>query len=92
MIKNLEFKTINNNFQSKMREDLRNVKTSGKLMVFADKTNNIYEILKDEYVKLVNDNVTKTYIKQHDILKLKSTMKPNNCRKIKTREIDGAIC
>ena len=32
-------------------------------MVFADKTTNMYEMSKDEYTKLINDNVTKTYQK-----------------------------
>ena len=32
-------------------------------MVFADKATNMYEMSKDEYTKLINDNVTKTYQK-----------------------------
>ena len=63
MVKNTEFQGNRNNFQSKLKDDLKKVKTSGKIMVFADKTANMYEISKDDYVKLINDNVTKTYQK-----------------------------
>ena len=63
MVKNIEFQGNRNNFQSKLKDDLKKVKTSGKIMVFADKTTNMYEMSKEDYVKLINDNVTKTYQK-----------------------------
>ena len=63
MVKNIEFQGNRNNFQSKLKDDLKKVKTSGKIMVFADKTTNMYEISKEDYVKLINDNVTKIYQK-----------------------------
>ena len=58
-----EFQGNRNNFQPKLKDDLKKVKTSGKIMVFADKTTNMYEMSKEDYVKLINDNVTKTYQK-----------------------------
>ena len=63
MVKNMEFQGNRNNFQSKLKDDLKKVKTSGKIMVFGDKTTNMYEMSKEDYVKLINDNVTKTYLK-----------------------------
>ena len=69
LIKNIEFRDNRNVFQTKLKEDLKKVKLSGKIMVFADKTTNMYEMSKDEYTKLINDNVTKTYQKRQHLLK-----------------------
>ena len=63
MIKDIEFRSVRSIFQSKLEEDLKKFKSSDKIMVFADKTANICEISKEEYVKLINHNVTKTYQK-----------------------------
>ena len=58
MIKNSDFRSVRNSFQSKLKEDLKKVQSSGKIMVFADKTAS-----KEKYARLINDNVTKTYQK-----------------------------
>ena len=63
MITNIEFRSVRNVFQSKLKEDLKKVKSSGKITVFADKIANMCEMSKEEYAKLINDNVTKTYKK-----------------------------
>ena len=63
MIKNIEFRSFRNIFQSKLKKDLKKVKSSGKTTVFADKATNMYEMSKEEYAKLINDYVTKTYQK-----------------------------
>ena len=63
MIKNIEFQSVRNIFQSILKEDLKKVKPSGKIMVFAHKTVDICKMLKVECAKLINDNVTKTYQK-----------------------------
>ena len=39
------------------------MKCSNNVFVFADKTSNIYELPKDTYNKLLNENITKTYKK-----------------------------
>ena len=77
MIKNIEFQSVRNIFQSIMKEDLKKVKPSGKIMVFAHKTVDICKMLKVECAKLINDNVTKTYQKMQHPLKRKSTKKQN---------------
>ena len=58
MIKNIEFRSARNVFQSKLKEHLKKIKSSSKIMVFANKTANLYEMSKEEYTKLINDNVT----------------------------------
>ena len=41
MITNIEFRSVRNVFQSKLKEDLKKVKSSGKITVFADKIANM---------------------------------------------------
>ena len=63
LINKIEFKTVRDQFQSKLKSDISKVKCSKNLFVFADKTSNIYELSKDSYDKLLAKNVTKTYKK-----------------------------
>ena len=42
---------------------MRKVRESGKIMVNADKTRNIYELKKEELEKTVIENITKIYKK-----------------------------
>ena len=44
MIPSIKFKTIKNNFQMKLKEDAKKVRISKRVFVFADKTNNLYEM------------------------------------------------
>ena len=48
MIKNLEFKRFNNEFQSNLRNDIRDIRESNKLFVSADKFRNIYKVIMNE--------------------------------------------
>ena len=48
-------------FRPTKHGDLKKIKSSDKIFVFADKTRNIYETLLDTYNKLLHDNITKTY-------------------------------
>ena len=57
MIKNLEFKSVNNEFQSNLRNDIRQIRESNNLFVSADKSN------KDSYERTMHENVTKAYKK-----------------------------
>ena len=49
MVRSIEFKSVRNNFQSTLREDLNKIKSSRNLLVFADKTTNLYEMPPDQY-------------------------------------------
>ena len=49
MMRSIEFKSVRNNFQSTLREDLNKIKSSRNLLVFADKTTNLYEMPPDQY-------------------------------------------
>ena len=61
MTKNVEFRNINNTFQEKLKNDIKELRESDKVFVSADKSLNIYKMEKDEYKKLLFENVTKTY-------------------------------
>ena len=62
MISNIEFrKSYNSPFQRKLKNDVRGIKQSEKLFVFADKTTNLYSLSKEEYNKLLRENITKDY-------------------------------
>ena len=63
MIKNLEFKRVNNEFQSNLRNAIRQIRESNNLFVSADKSKNIYKVSKASYRQMMHENVTKTYKK-----------------------------
>ena len=48
MVQSIEFKSVINNFQSTLREDLYKIKSSGNFFVIADKTN-LYEMPRNQY-------------------------------------------
>ena len=66
LIQTLEFTPVRNNFQSQLRKDMKDVRTSKNILVFADKSTNLYEVSKEEYNKILDDNITKTYKKAHN--------------------------
>lgn len=63
MVNNIEFRHVRNDFQDKMKQDIQDIKQSGKLVVPADKSNNLYKMNKDEYTKHLINNVTRAYKK-----------------------------
>ena len=62
-INNVKFIHNTNSFQEKFHADVTEIKNSGNIYVFADKTNNIYRMSTSEHNKLLKENVTKTYKK-----------------------------
>ena len=66
MIRNIEFTHVHDSFQSQLRRDVRDIRSSENVLVFADKSTNLYEVDKDTYSKLLNDNITHTYKKTHN--------------------------
>ena len=63
MIKNIEFKCVSNNFQRQLTDDIKAINNSDKVFVSADKSRNIYKMDKEQYTKLLNENITKAYRK-----------------------------
>ena len=65
LVNKLKFRKIKSNFQRHLNEDIREIKRSNKVLVFADKMSNIYKLDTDEYKKLT-EAVTSAYKKVPD--------------------------
>ena len=63
IVENVKFKQVRNQFQEKLRRDVKKTNSSRKVLVFADKTRNVYELDKNQYDKLLRENITTTYRK-----------------------------
>ena len=61
LVKNIEFRYVNNTFQNELRKDIRRINSSNNIIVFSDKTNNLYEIKPEAYNDLLRDNITRDY-------------------------------
>ena len=64
----LKFKNTTDDFQKQLKKDISRINSSSDVLIFADKTNNIYKTTPEQYKKLLKDNVTNTYKKFSDIL------------------------
>ena len=60
LVYQLKFRKIKSNFQRQLKEDVRVIKQSNKVLIFTDKTSNIYELDLDEQKKLTIEVVTST--------------------------------
>ena len=63
LIKNVEFNNNSNNFQEKLKEDIKLIKAESKVFVAADKSSNFYKTEVEDYNKLLENNITKDYKK-----------------------------
>ena len=68
MIKTLKFRRTKDRFQSQLKEDIRKISKSTNVLVFADKTSNIYELKPDEHRKLLSNNITRKHLKKSNKL------------------------
>ena len=64
MVRSIEFKSVRNNFQSTLREDLNKIKPSRNLLMFADKKRNLYEMPPDSNFKRKFDKKAKNLSKE----------------------------
>ena len=60
MVENIKFKHANNAFQNKLNYDIKTIKSSPKVLTFANKSRNIYQLDKDRYNKL-KESITNRY-------------------------------
>ena len=63
MVHNVEFKRVSSEFQGNLSKDIKLINEDPLLFFPADKTNNLYKLSKDNYNKLLTDNITKSYKK-----------------------------
>ena len=69
MVKTVEFRRTGNEFQTKLKNDMRNMGASGKTLTPADKTTNMYRLSKDQYSQLKANVVTSEYKKASEKLR-----------------------
>ena len=63
IVKELKFRKVKNNFQTKLREDMKQVQTSKKTLTPADKTSNMHRLHKNDYQNLLRNAITTSYKK-----------------------------
>ena len=68
MIENIQFRRVSSAFLLKLDEDIKNIKSSKKMFISVDKTQNFYEIENEDHEKILFENVTKTYKKANPSL------------------------
>ena len=61
--RSIKFRKVTDPFQKQLESDVKSIKESSNLFIFADKTSNIYSMSKEIYDKILKENVTKTYHK-----------------------------
>lgn len=63
LIRNIKYRNQSNDFQSKLQRDVKDIKASTEMLIPADKTTNLYNVTVEQYQKLLENNITKTYCK-----------------------------
>ena len=64
MIETLKYRYPSSNFQKKLSQDIKQINKSTKAFISADKTQNYYQLNKEDHDKILKDNVTKS-IRKH---------------------------
>ena len=64
--KDIEFRNVKEKFQSKLNDDLKNIRSEKKIVVPADKSRNYYKMEKNNFMSLLNNNITQEYKKTDD--------------------------
>ena len=78
IVTSINSRNINNNFQEKLKSDISKIRSSANMFIFADKTNNIYEMKPQDHEKLIMENITKMYQKATDKLEKAINMEAKN--------------
>ena len=63
LINDIQFRKVTDDFQNMINRDAGDIKKLDKLLVPADKSSNLYSLSREQYDKLLRENVTKTYKK-----------------------------
>ena len=63
LVKNVTFRKVYSNFHDQRNKDINSIRKSNNVFIFADKARNLYETSKENYNKLLTENITKTYRK-----------------------------
>lgn len=58
LIRNIKFQPVNDSFLQKLNDDVKEINNINDVLVFADKTTNVYPVSKEAYKKLLKENIT----------------------------------
>ena len=81
LVKTLKFKNTPSEFQNKLKKDVSDFNSNKNILVFADKTSNIYEVPPEQHEKLLLENITKTYKKAPKKLEKSINLEAKNIAK-----------
>ena len=62
----IKFRKVECIFQKQMQRDMKDIRKSEKVLVFADKTSNMYKVPIEEYKRILHNAVTNAYKKSND--------------------------
>ena len=71
MVRNIEFRKVQNEFQDKLKEDINEIRSSKSLFVFENKPTNLCELSETDYNRLLSNNITSNYRKCENNVKHK---------------------
>ena len=74
MLKVTKFRKVKNKFLTKLKNNIKTVKQSKKTLTSADKTSNMYRLIKEEHEELLANAVTSNYKKANNSIKKKIYM------------------
>ena len=63
MVRDIEFRSFSDQFQEKLKKDVREIREATELIVEADKTSNHYKLTTDQFTDLLAKNIHKDYKK-----------------------------
>lgn len=81
MIKSIQFTNVKDDFQTKIKNNISKIKSSPNAFLFAKMAKNLYEMLPNDYKKLLYENTTKMYKKSADCLEHTMNMEAKHIAK-----------
>ena len=66
IIQTIKFNNVSDEFQNKLKEDIKGINNEKNVYIKADKTTNFYKISPEDYTKLLEKNIQKEYKKEND--------------------------
>lgn len=63
LITNIKYRKFSNAFQDQLKDDILKISKSNRIIVQADKTANMYKLSKEEYERLLLNNINGEYKK-----------------------------
>ena len=89
LISSIKFRDINDSFQNKLSDEVKRINETNKVIINADKTSNVYQMEQSEYLKLLNENITKHYQKAPS--NMKADIDKTSSEIAKKLEVDNRV-